>query len=449
MRPTHRQRLGDRIDGAACAPWLLVALLGCSTGQTRPDASDPAPDAVAGDTATAGTGGAATGGQAPGSGGAVGSGGAGGTGGVSGTGGATGGTSGATGGATTPTGGTASGGSAGAPASGGAAGHANIAGSPGTGAGGSAGALGGPVKTTTQHLDIGVHDPSMIWDGQRYVLFATGGKLSVRTSPDLQKWTDAGRIFASTPAWITSALGADPGDLWAPDVSFFDGLYHVYYAGSTFGSNLSVIGLATTPTLDRSAANYLWADQGLIVQSKKSDNFNAIDPNVAFDDAGTPWLSFGSFWTGIKLRKLDRATGKLASDDTTVYALAARGSGGAIEAPSIISRNGFYYLFVSFDACCKGVDSTYRTMVGRASKITGPYVDKAGKSMAQGAAEQLLASNGRYIGPGGGTAFRNGSVYLYAFHYYDGQGNGASKLQVRPISFSTDDWPTLDAPLFP
>jgi len=186
-----------------------------------------------------------------------------------------------------------------------------------------------------------------------------------------------------------------------------------------------------------------------VVQSKKSDNFNAIDPNVSFDETGTPWLAFWSFWTGIKLRKLDRATGKLASDDTTVYALAARGSGGAIEAASIITRNGFYYLFVSFDACCKGVDSTYRTMVGRASKITGPYVDKAGQGMSQGAAEQLLASSGRYVGPGGGTAFRDGDVYLYAFHYYDGQANGASKLQVRPISFSADDWPTLDAPLFP
>jgi arabinan endo-1,5-alpha-L-arabinosidase len=87
-------------------------------------------------------------------------------------------------------------------------------------------------------------------------------------------------------------------------------------------------------------------------------------------------------------------------------------------------------------------------MVGRATKITGPYVDKAGKGMSQGAAEELLASSGRYIGPGGGTAFRNGDGYLYAFHYYDGQANGASKLQIRPITF-TDDWPLLGPPIFP
>jgi arabinan endo-1,5-alpha-L-arabinosidase len=169
---------------------------------------------------------------------------------------------------------------------------------------------------------------------------------------------------------------------------------------------------------------------------------------VSFDESGTPWLAFGSFWDGIKMRKLDASTGKLAASDTTLYALASR-SGGAIEAPSIIARGGYYYLFVSFDACCKGVNSTYRTMVGRATSITGPYVDKAGAQMMKGAAEELLKSTGRYIGPGGGTAYRDGALYFYVYHYYDGQDGGNAKLSIRPISFSADDWPTLDEPLFP
>ncbi|HEX7599670.1 MAG TPA: arabinan endo-1,5-alpha-L-arabinosidase, partial [Polyangia bacterium] len=229
-----------------------------------------------------------------------------------------------------------------------------------------------------------------------------------------------------------------------PDVSFFNGKYHLYYAGSAFGSNSSVIGLATSPSL----ATPTWTDEGLVIQTRTTDNYNAIDPNVAFDDTGTPWLSFGSFWSGIKLRKLDPVTGKLSTSDATLYAIAGR-NGGAIEAPSIVSHNGYYYLFVSFDACCKGVNSTYRTMSGRASAITGPYTNKAGAAMASGAADQMLATSGRYIGPGGGTAFRNGDNYLYAFHYYDGDANGASKLQIRPINFGTDDWPTLGEPLFP
>jgi arabinan endo-1,5-alpha-L-arabinosidase len=303
---------------------------------------------------------------------------------------------------------------------------------------------GGPTTTTMTHLDIGVHDPSMIWDGHQYYLFATGGTLNVRSSTDIFTWVDAGNIFSAIPPWVTSTLGANPGSLWAPDISYFGGSFHVYYAGSTFGSNTSVIGLVTNPNL----ASQTWTDQGLVVQSTSADDFNAIDPNVSFDANCTPWLAFGSFWSGIKLRKLDARTGQLATDDTTMYSLASR-NGGAIEAASIISHNGFYYLFVSFDACCQGVNSTYRTMVGRGTSITGPYADMAGTDMMQGAAEQLLASSGRYIGPGGGTAWKDGDTYLYVYHYYDGEGGGASKLQVRPIVFGADDWITLADPLFP
>jgi arabinan endo-1,5-alpha-L-arabinosidase len=303
---------------------------------------------------------------------------------------------------------------------------------------------GGPTTTTKTHLDIGVHDPSMIWDGTRYYLFATGGTLAIRSSADILTWKNAGNVLPSIPAWITTALGSNPGSLWAPDISYFNGQFHVYYAGSTFGSNDSVIGLATTASLAAPA----WTDQGVVVASKTSDDFNAIDPNVSFDESCTPWLAFGSFWSGIQLRKLDAATGKPATDDTTLYPLASR-NGGAIEAASVVSHNGYYYLFVSFDACCKGVSSTYRTMVGRATHITGPYTDKAGADMMKGAAEQLLASTGRYIGPGGGTAWKDGNTYLYVYHYYDGEGGGDSKLQIRPIQFDASDWVVLGDALFP
>jgi len=332
---------------------------------------------------------------------------------------------------------------------GGMAGMGASSGGGATAAGGSCAALGtGPLASSSQHRDIGVHDPSLIWDGQGYVLLATGGNLGLRTSTNVQQWTSAGDIFSATPAWLTSTLGLKPVDLWAPDISYFNCQFHVYYAGSSFGSNNSVIGLATSPTLDRGSASYKWSDQGLVVRSQDSDDYNAIDPNVAFDDSGNPWLTFGSFWSGIKLRRLDPTTGKPSTADTMLYSLASR-DGGAIEAPSLVAHNGFYYLFVSFDACCRDVSSTYRTMVGRATKITGPYTNKAGASMMQGAAEQLLATSGRYIGPGGGTAMKMGDTYLYVFHYYDRDDKGAPKLQVRPFTFDAGDWPVLGEALFP
>ena len=102
-----------------------------------------------------------------------------------------------------------------------------------------------------------VHDPTMAKDQGAYYLFSTGdpagilgnGNIQIRTSQNLRDWSYAGTVFATKPAWITDALGDIP-NLWAPDISYFDGLWHLYYAGSSFGSNNSVIGLATTPTLD-------------------------------------------------------------------------------------------------------------------------------------------------------------------------------------------------------
>jgi len=308
------------------------------------------------------------------------------------------------------------------------------------------------TSVTTQHLAVGAHDPSMIHAaGGEWYLFVTGGTLNVRKSSNLTTWSNAGNVFASIPGWVATELGQTITDLWAPDISYFNGQYHVYYAGSVFGSNHSVIGLATNTTLDQTAPGFKWVDQGLIIESNKTgttDDWNAIDPNLTFDAAGNPWLVFGSFWSGIKLRRIDPATGKLSAADTKLYALAERSGSGAIEASSIVLHNGYYYLFVSFDACCQGVNSTYRTMVGRATSITGPYSDPTGAAMLSGNAEQLLATTGRYIGPGGGTAFYDGACAYYAYHYYDGNANGAPELEMRPIGWTADNWPSLGAALW-
>lgn len=341
----------------------------------------------------------------------------------------------------------AAGGVSGADGSAAGQGGALAGGANGAAVAGSGGALPYPAAST-EHRAIGTHDPSMIHVGSSFFLFDTGGLLNVRSSTNLAQWTNAGTIFSVQPAWIKTALGQTISDLWAPDVSYVNGTYRVYYAGSVFGSNHSVIGLATNTTLDRQNAAYAWVDQGLVIESNAAgskDDWNAIDPNATTDAAGNWWLVFGSFWSGIKLRRLDAATGKPSSADSTLYGLAAHS--GGIEAPSIVSHNGYYYLFVSYDACCKGVDSTYRTMVGRASAITGPYADDQGKAMLQGNAVQLLTKDGRYIGPGGGTAFRDGDRYFYAYHYYDGQMNGSSLLMLRPIEWE-NDWPKLAAPLW-
>ncbi|NOX96725.1 MAG: arabinan endo-1,5-alpha-L-arabinosidase, partial [Nitrospirae bacterium] len=243
-----------------------------------------------------------------------------------------------------------------------------------------------------------VHDPSIIKQADTFYVFSTGHGIPIRRSTNLYDWENIGSVFKKMPDWMPKLV---PGVKfpWAPDISFFNGRYHLYYSVSTFGSNKSAIGLATNKTLDPQDKDYKWVDQGPVLQSQPdSDDWNAIDPNVILDEKGQLWMSFGSFWGGIKLCRLNLETGKRA--DEKLFSIASRPVAKAIEAPFIIHMKGFYYLFVSFDFCCRGADSTYKIMVGRSKKITGPYYDRAGWPLMKGGGTLLLAGYGNYRGPG-------------------------------------------------
>lgn len=283
-----------------------------------------------------------------------------------------------------------------------------------------------------------VHDPSLIKDGNTWYEFGTGsgpnhvGELPIRCSPDLHTWKRCGSVFDAIPKWITQE-SPKTRDLWAPDISYFNGEYHLYYAFSVFGKNTSGIVLATNKTLDQKSPEYRWEDRGLVLGSVENNNFNAIDPNLAFDMHDRAWLAFGSFWDGIKMRRIDAKTGKLDPKDAKLYSLARRkrpenpppnppglpGNWQAIEAPFIVDHGRYFYLFVSFDLCCRGIHSNYKTMVGRSRKITGPYVDEQGIPMLDGGGTPVLLGNDRWIGPGGESLRQMPSEDIIVFHAYD------------------------------
>jgi arabinan endo-1,5-alpha-L-arabinosidase len=294
------------------------------------------------------------------------------------------------------------------------------------------------VPTSLLH----VHDPAIVLEADTYHLFASHGGFRHFTSTDLVHWEGRGSVFASPPAWAHEVAGDRPGQ-WAPDAIFFAGQWHLYYSISSFGSQRSAIGLATTATL----AAPEWKDAGPVIESRRGDPFNAIDPAPILDRAGQPWVAYGSFQKGIYLSKLDAKTGLRDPADGVEQHLAQRGGSTAMEAPYLFDRDGWYYLMTSWDYCCRGLKSTYRLMVGRSRELAGPYVDREGRPLLSGGGTQLLAGYGLTIGPGQASVVRRGGEVFLAHHYYDARQSGAPALQVRPLYFDAEGWPIPGEPI--
>ncbi|QPC85144.1 arabinan endo-1,5-alpha-L-arabinosidase [Phototrophicus methaneseepsis] len=292
-----------------------------------------------------------------------------------------------------------------------------------------------------------VHDPVMIKENDKYYLFCTGPGMSLRKSDDMLHWTQSFpvRIFGNLPDWVQEKI-PNQNDVWAPDISYYNDKFHLYYSVSTFGSDTSVIGLLTNATLDHTSDDYEWVDEGLVVESTGTQNYNCIDPNLVLDEDGVPWLSFGSHWSGIKMVRLDYETGLPSAEDDTVYEIAQRAiHPRAIEAPFIVYRDGYYYLFVSWDQCCSGVDSTYRVMVGRSESVTGPYVDKEGVDMMDDGGTQVTFPTERWVGPGHNGIYIEDDVYYMVYHSYDAENQGVPTLRINPLSWDEDGWPYLES----
>jgi len=296
-----------------------------------------------------------------------------------------------------------------------------------------------------------VHDPVVIKEKNTYYLFCTGNGINMFSSTDLKNWKQEKSVFSKPPAWAVSAVPAFKGHIWAPDIVYYNGLYYLYYSISAFGKNTSCIGVATNTTLDPSSKNYKWVDHGKVIQSVPGrDMWNAIDPNVILDDQQKPWLTFGSFWNGIKLVRLAADLKTLAQPEEwhtiskryRTFELKDSNPGdGAVEAPFIFKKNGYYYLFVSFDFCCRGKESTYKVVVGRSKTVEGPYIDKTGKSMNEGGGSIVVQGGEQWAGVGHNSVYTfDGNDYLF-YHAYDLSDNGKPKLQVRRLEWTNDGWP--------
>lgn len=312
-----------------------------------------------------------------------------------------------------------------------------------------------------------VHDPVMAYEDGLYHAYYTGHHIGHMSSPDRRTWTvHREGLLPRMSRWTSDSVPGFKHHVWAPDVIRWNGRWYMAYSCSTFGKNTSAIGLLSNARL---ADKDSWRDEGCIIASKGGrDNWNAIDPNFVVDGKGQLWLSFGSFWDGIQLVRLDStmhvAYGEKPRTIARRFAFNTRdvpeSEGGpakvtpgnyspnagqnAIEAPFIFEHDGWYYLFVSWDYCCLGMKSTYRVVVGRSRTVEGPYLDNRGIDMVDGGGYPVLEGDKKEFEAAGHCAVYHlgtaGDVFLC--HGYAIDKGGMSVLVQRPIRW-IDGWPSL------
>ena len=299
-------------------------------------------------------------------------------------------------------------------------------------------------ENNKNHLkgDLIVHDPVMIKQDGTYYIFHTGHGVSMKHSNDRIHWKNYNRVFdkKELPDWHTEFIPEQNGHLWAPDIHYRDGKYHLYYSVSAWMNFNSSIGYASNTTLDTSDADYKWVDQGRVISFKNGgEGVNVIDPNVFVDEEGTPWLFYGSYQAGLRLVELEKETGHLKKDPPDITVITKSMGEGAY----VIKSHGYYYIFASRGICCKGLESTYHVIMGRSKNLKGPYLNKEGESWVDNNHSLFMEGNYEEPGRGHNGFFAENDTLFIVYHAYTRSEEGKPMLNIRPVYVDEDGWPTI------
>lgn len=320
------------------------------------------------------------------------------------------------------------------------------------------------------------HDPTVVQTPNgSYVMYCTdaysGGPapagVHMRTSTDLIRWEWAGTAFDGIPDDAHSWTGAS--GLWATEVVQWpttDGTekWVMYYSASTFGSRTSAIGIAYAPS-----ATGPWEAGQLVVKTEHGvTTQNAIDAAISWDQAGTPWLTYGSFFSGLYTIALDPETGlpQEPGDLGVRVASRPRSVEGALEGAYIVNRSTAaaerHLMFVSFDSLI----NTYDVRVGHAPAVSGPYTDADdaplisseldGTALTEAPDQHgtLMLAGYQFegqealIAPGHNSVFTTADGTFMVHHVRYGKAPHQHDAQIRRMFWLESGWPVVSPMIY-
>ncbi|WP_210771678.1 family 43 glycosylhydrolase, partial [Streptomyces albidus (ex Kaewkla and Franco 2022)] len=255
-------------------------------------------------------------------------------------------------------------------------------------------------------------DPAVIRgeDGYWYAFGTTdplrsgGGKmhsLPMARSKDLVNWSYAGDALSprNAPEWADEKAEAA---YWAPDISYHDGRYWLYFTVTqttvTGEKDDSAIGVATAPSPTGPWKSH---DEPVVAPRRgageKDDFLWTFDPSHVVDTDGRRYLYYGSYYGGIEVAELS------ADGTGTVGKPTKVATDNRFEGAYVIRRGGWWYLFASSGDCCAGPTTGYSVFVGRSRSVRGPFTDREGAPLTAsrtGGSIALTPNGNRWVGTG-------------------------------------------------
>ena len=273
-------------------------------------------------------------------------------------------------------------------------------------------------------------DPTVIQTSNGYYLYATEDTRNVPIfhSYDLIHWVFKGTAFtdATRPKFVSG------GGIWAPDINYINGKYVMYYSMSVWGGETTCgIGIATA---DKPEGPF--TDRGKLFISSEIGVQNSIDP-CFFEDGGKKYLFWGSF-RGIYAIEL-------SADGFSLKGTKQQIAGTAFEATCIHKRGSYFYLFASWGSCCEGLNSTYKTVVGRATSLLGPYYNKAGTNMMSNGLTDVIVGNASFKGVGHNARIvqdRVGNDWIL-YHGFATSAPNQRRVFLDRVTWDANNWPVV------